>query len=190
MLEAARLIRGYMDGVTFDKFWHNSEKRDAVALRISVLGESAHKIDKETEAGLPGVPFKRIRGMRNRTAHDQGAVDFTIVWAVTQQELEPLIAQLGAYFERRPKLTTENLMYPGFNPVTAPAERTRTNYPGPIGHRLPTPLRACPMLPGPEAGKGAGRQSRVNQTVHRDLEGRAPGALVPYRHLPERRRIP
>lgn len=41
MLEAARLIHGYMAGVSFDQFWHNSEKRDAVALRISVLGESA-----------------------------------------------------------------------------------------------------------------------------------------------------
>jgi uncharacterized protein with HEPN domain len=41
MLEAARLIHGYMAGVSFKEFWHNSEKRDAVALRLSVLGESA-----------------------------------------------------------------------------------------------------------------------------------------------------
>ena len=57
MLEAARLIRDYVAGVTFEDFWHNSEKRDAVALRISVLGESAHKIDKVTEGALPGIPF-------------------------------------------------------------------------------------------------------------------------------------
>ncbi len=97
MLEAARLIRGYTAGVTFDEFWHNSEKRDAVALRISVLGESAHKVDK----ALPGVPFKSIRGMRNRIAHDYGAVDFKIVWAVTQQEIEPLVAALKAHFSNR-----------------------------------------------------------------------------------------
>lgn len=45
MREAARLVRGYVAGVAFDEFWRNSEKRDAVALRISVLGESAHKIE-------------------------------------------------------------------------------------------------------------------------------------------------
>jgi uncharacterized protein with HEPN domain len=101
MLEAARLIYSYVDGVSFEEFWHNSEKRDAVALRISVLGESAHKIDKATEAALPGVPFKSIRGMRNRIAHDYGAVDFKIVWAVTQEEVEPLIAALEAYFSAR-----------------------------------------------------------------------------------------
>src|SRR6202142_3378458 len=102
MLEAARLIHGYMAGVSFEDFWHNSEKRDAVALRISVLGEAAHRIDKATESAVPGVPFKGIRGMRNRIARDYGAVDFKIVWAVTQQEIEPLIAALETYFKSHP----------------------------------------------------------------------------------------
>lgn len=102
MLEAARLIRGYIAGVTFEEFWHNSEKRDAVSLRISVLGESAHKIDRVTEAVLPDIPFKSIRGMRNRIAHDYGAVDFKIVWAVAQEEIDPLIATLESYFRSRP----------------------------------------------------------------------------------------
>jgi uncharacterized protein with HEPN domain len=101
MLEAARLIRGYVRGVSFEEFWHNNEKRDAVALRISVLGESAHRIDKAVESALPGVPFKNIRGVRNRAAHDCGAVDFRIVWLVTQQEIEPLLAALEAYFKGR-----------------------------------------------------------------------------------------
>ena len=102
MLEAARLIHGYVAGVSFDEFWRNNEKRDAVALRMSVLGESAHRIDPVTERALPGIPFKGIRAMRNRIAHDYGAVDFRIVWAVTQEEIEPLITALEAYFKRRP----------------------------------------------------------------------------------------
>lgn len=102
MLEAARLIQGYLAGVSFEEFWHNNEKRDAVSLRISVLGESAHKIDQATEAAVPGLPFKGLRGMRNHIAHDYGAVDFKIVWAVTQEEVEPLIAALEAYFKGRP----------------------------------------------------------------------------------------
>ena len=101
MLEAARLIHAYMAGVAFEDFWHNSEKRDAVALRISVLGESAHKIDKTTESALPNIPFKGIRGMRNRIAHDYGAVDFKILWAVTQTEIGPLIAALETHFKGR-----------------------------------------------------------------------------------------
>ena len=40
--------------------------------------------------------------MRNRIAHDYGAVDFKIVWVVTQTEIEPLIAALENHFKARP----------------------------------------------------------------------------------------
>jgi uncharacterized protein with HEPN domain len=100
MLEAARLIEGYMSGVSYDEFWDNSEKRDAVALRISVIGESARRIDRATEAKLPNIPFKSLRGMHNRIAHDYGTVDFKIVWSVTQSEIAPLVASLGSYLPK------------------------------------------------------------------------------------------
>ena len=64
----------------------------------SVLGESAHKIDKTTERVFPHIPFKAIRGLRNRIAQDYGAVDFKIVWAVTQKEIKPLMNALKIYF--------------------------------------------------------------------------------------------
>jgi len=101
MLESAQLIARYMKGVKFDLFWHDSEKRDAVALRLAVLGESAHKIDPATELALPKIPFKAIRGLRNRLAHDYGAVDFKIVWTVTQTDIKPLIRELKSYFRPR-----------------------------------------------------------------------------------------
>jgi uncharacterized protein with HEPN domain len=103
MLEAAQLIQDYMKNVPFDEFWHNSEKRDAVALRISVLGESAHKIDKATEFALPKIPFKELRGLRNRIAHDYGAVDFKIVWEITRKDIKPLIAALKAHLRSVPR---------------------------------------------------------------------------------------
>lgn len=101
ILEAARLIRAYVAGVSYDEFWDNSEKRDAVAMRISVLGESARRVNAATEKTLPSVPFKSLGGMRNRIAHDYGAIDFKIVWDVTQNDIEPLIASLEAYLATR-----------------------------------------------------------------------------------------
>jgi uncharacterized protein with HEPN domain len=101
MLEAALLVQHYVAGIAFEDFWENSEKRDAVALRIAVIGESAYKIDSPTEKALPAVPFKGLRGMRNRIAHDYGSMDFRIIWQVTQTDIEPLVRGLRAYFEGR-----------------------------------------------------------------------------------------
>jgi uncharacterized protein with HEPN domain len=103
MRAAAVRIHGYMAGVTYEEFRENSEKRDAVALRISVIGEAAYHINRETELAWPGIPFKGLRGMRNRIAHDYDAVNFKLVWEVTQKEIEPLIAALDAYFKGQTK---------------------------------------------------------------------------------------
>jgi uncharacterized protein with HEPN domain len=94
MLEAARLIRGYMRKVTFEQFWADSEKRDAVALRLSVIGEAASRLSPQAQKALPTVPFPAIRGLRNRIVHDYGSIDFRIVWQVTQTEITPLIRAL------------------------------------------------------------------------------------------------
>ncbi len=68
-LESAQKAVGYVQGVTYDEFWQNSEKRDAVAMRIAAIGEAARQITPVTEAAVPSVPFHLIRGMRNRIAH-------------------------------------------------------------------------------------------------------------------------
>jgi uncharacterized protein with HEPN domain len=101
MLEAAHLIRVYMRNVSFEEFWHHNEKRDAIALRLSVIGEAAAHVSPATQKALPSIPFKQIRGLRNRIAHDYGAIDFKIVWEVTQKEIGPLITALKAYMGKK-----------------------------------------------------------------------------------------
>ena len=100
MLESARHVQRYMAGVAYDEFWDNSEKRDAVALRLAVIGEAAGHIAPQTAARLKEVPFKDIRGMRNRIAHDYGRVDYSIVWKVTQEDIGPLVTALEKHFAR------------------------------------------------------------------------------------------
>ncbi len=104
MLAAARLIRSYLRKVSFEEFWRHNEKRDAVALRLSVIGEAASRVGPATQKALPSIPFKQIRGLRNRIAHDYGAIDFKIVWEVTQKEIGPLIAAIEGYMGKKSSL--------------------------------------------------------------------------------------
>jgi uncharacterized protein with HEPN domain len=101
MLEAARLIRGYMRKISFDEFWHDNEKRDAVAMRLSVIGEAASRVSAATQSALPTIPFTKIRGLRNRIAHDYGSIDFKLMWDVTQKQITPLISALERYVGRK-----------------------------------------------------------------------------------------
>ncbi len=102
MLESAQHILRYMAGVNYEAFWDDSEKRDAVAMRLAVIGESARHVTAETAAELTDIPFKNLRGMRNRIAHDYGRVDYTVVWVVTQEDIGPLVAALQKHLATQP----------------------------------------------------------------------------------------
>jgi uncharacterized protein with HEPN domain len=101
MMESAQVICSYIEGVTFDDFWDNGEKRDAIAMRIAAIGDAARNVAKSTELALPAIPFGNIRGMRNRIAHDYGKVDFREVWKVADHDIRPLAASLMEYFAKR-----------------------------------------------------------------------------------------
>ena len=102
MLESAKAIRRYTEGVSFDGFWADWEKRDAVTYRINILGEAARHVTRATASAHPGIPFDKIRGMRNRITHEYDRINYRQVWAVTQDHIAPLIAELEGYFALHP----------------------------------------------------------------------------------------
>lgn len=102
MLESALMVRGYVAGFSFEQFWEDGKTRDAVGMRLIVLGEAARHIDDATAAKLPAIPFSDIRAMRNRIAHDYDKVNFRIVWDISQNDLLPLIAALEKHLAQHP----------------------------------------------------------------------------------------
>lgn len=94
MLESALKVRDYTSGLSFNDFWDSPITRDAVALRLAMIGEAAKGIDSKTEKKFKKIPFAHMRGLRNRIVHDYGATNFRLVWKIAQDDIIPLIAQL------------------------------------------------------------------------------------------------
>jgi uncharacterized protein with HEPN domain len=102
MLDSARAVQKYMTGVSADAFWEDEEKRDAVTMRLGVIGEAARFITTATAAKLTAIPFHLVRGMRNRIAHDYKGINYREVWRVTQDDIPALIDALTTYFVANP----------------------------------------------------------------------------------------
>ena len=100
ILDSAKQAVAYVHGLTFDKFWDDQKTRDAVAMRLHVMGESAKKLKTETAAALGILPVEKIRGMRNRIAHDYCRVNFRIVWKTVREDLPPLIDELERHLRQ------------------------------------------------------------------------------------------
>lgn len=99
MLEAARLALSYVADLDKKAFLEDKRTQQAVILNIVVLGEAATKIGNEYPdfiAQHPFIPWKNMKGMRNRIAHGYFDIDLEIVRTTVQTALPPLIEQLAA----------------------------------------------------------------------------------------------
>lgn len=87
LLDSAKIIKTYLEGITEAVFMQNIEKQDAVLRRFEIIGEAANRLAPETQALFPGLPFRQMRGMRNIIAHDYGDVDLDQVWRTASAAL-------------------------------------------------------------------------------------------------------
>jgi uncharacterized protein with HEPN domain len=87
MLGASRLARSYVEGIDRALFLDNRMVQQAVILNLIVIGEAAVQIETEYPdfaAANSAVPWKKLRGMRNRMTHGYFDTDLEIVWDTVQ----------------------------------------------------------------------------------------------------------
>ena len=102
VLDSARAIRGYLQGLERGQFEASQEKQDAVIRRFEIMGEAARHLSPEAKAALPQIPWRLITGMRNILIHDYDDVDAGTLWETAQSDLPALIQQLDSYLAKQP----------------------------------------------------------------------------------------
>ncbi len=94
MIESAMKIKSYTSELNFDSFQKDEKTMDAVVRNFEIIGEAANRIDPKFRQNNPNVEWERIRGFRNRIIHDYFGIDYKIVWAIIEDDLDKLIDQL------------------------------------------------------------------------------------------------
>jgi uncharacterized protein with HEPN domain len=99
MQQAATDACGFVDGLTKDEFLADKRTQQAVIMSLVIIGEAATKV---LESFAPfahshaQVPWRSMRGMRNRIAHGYFEIDLEVVWNTVQTALPELLEQLPA----------------------------------------------------------------------------------------------
>ncbi|MFO1346051.1 MAG: DUF86 domain-containing protein [Rhodocyclaceae bacterium] len=99
MLNAARQISDYVAGMGKEDFLADSKTRDAVIMKLLVIGELAAKLidaDSHLVANHPSVPWRQMKGMRNRMAHGYFELDLDVVWDTIKTAIPDLEAHLSS----------------------------------------------------------------------------------------------
>lgn len=105
MADAARDACGYGAGLSMDEFLQDKRTQQAVVMNLIIIGEAASRImdnDPTFVQAHPEVPWRAMRGMRNRIAHGYFDINLDVVWNTLSSALPDLLTQLS-------HLSTESL---------------------------------------------------------------------------------
>ena len=87
MLDAAQRIQTYTEGLDFDRFIDDQKTLDAVVRNFEIIGEASTRIHPDFQIQHAQIPWKHLRGYRNRLIHEYFGVDYQIVWLNYQDSI-------------------------------------------------------------------------------------------------------
>ncbi|MBN2659295.1 MAG: DUF86 domain-containing protein, partial [Spirochaetales bacterium] len=91
MLEAAKDIQSFTNGIGFNAFENDKKTRYAVERQLLVIGEAANHISTETQESFEQIPWRDIIGLRNIIAHEYGEIISKRIWNVAKDHIPQLI---------------------------------------------------------------------------------------------------
>ena len=90
ILDAIKIIEGYIGNMTYEDFKENKMAVDAVIRELAVVGEAANNLSEEFIKNNPGLPFRDAIDMRNFLIHEYFAVNIQLVWETAKEDLPEL----------------------------------------------------------------------------------------------------
>ena len=72
----------------------NERELAAILYEIGSIGEATNLLSDEIKMAKQEIPWKQIRGFRNRVVHNYKEIDISEVWLVVKRDLPKLIADI------------------------------------------------------------------------------------------------
>jgi uncharacterized protein with HEPN domain len=95
--QAATDACDFVEGLTREDFLDDKRTQQAVIMSLVIIGEAATKVMDDFSIfaeAHPEVPWRSMRGMRNRIAHGYFDINLDVVWETVKTALPELLRQL------------------------------------------------------------------------------------------------
>jgi uncharacterized protein with HEPN domain len=94
MLLSAKIAISYLQNKSIKELENNLLLQDAVIRRLLIIGEASNRIPQNTQQSLPTIPWRLIKGMRNRLIHEYDDLDLDTIWETVKTSLPILVVEL------------------------------------------------------------------------------------------------
>ncbi len=102
MLDAARLLRGFVIDRCEADLARDAMFRLAVERAAEIVGEAARNVSRPTQAAYPQIPWQKIVQQRHIMAHEYGRIRIDVLWRIASFHIPSLIPQLEAIIPEPP----------------------------------------------------------------------------------------
>ena len=90
---------GHQIASVVEEFAENTEKQDAVARRIEILGEAVKGLPQDLRDRNPEVPWRDIAGARDVLVHEYFRIDLDLAWDMVKGDIPQLADQIRRILE-------------------------------------------------------------------------------------------
>jgi len=87
-------IQRYTHGLSFKEFQDSEMVIDAVVRNFEIIGEATSQMPDSIKEMYPGVPWYKMKGLRNVIAHEYFGVRLLTIWETVQKDLPMLEPQI------------------------------------------------------------------------------------------------
>ena len=87
ILNSTERITEYTEKHSYETFLKNNLVMDGVMMHLIIIGESINRLSEDFKDKHPDVDWFKIRGLRNRVAHDYKNINYDIAWNVIQNNI-------------------------------------------------------------------------------------------------------
>jgi len=97
--DAAKLAISYVEEMNQQTFLEDKRTQQAVIFNIMIIGEAASQIINEHPEFIestPEIPWREMRGIRNRMAHGYFELNMDIVWDTVTTYLDDLSQKISS----------------------------------------------------------------------------------------------
>ena len=90
IIDYCKRIETKIVGATRETFDDDIDITEIVCFNILQIGELAKRLNDDFITKYNGVPWKNIKGMRDKVAHEYGTIDLDQVWNAATNDIKPL----------------------------------------------------------------------------------------------------
>ncbi|TAL57908.1 MAG: DUF86 domain-containing protein [Bacteroidetes bacterium] len=80
-------IESFTIGMTYDEFVRDEKTVWAVIRGLEIIGEAVSQLPDELKEKHPHIPWRDIRGMRNKLIHEYFGVNVRVLWVTIQEKI-------------------------------------------------------------------------------------------------------